>query len=1157
MNRSPIGRVLQHHSATYRSRCGTLLAAVLLTTLVTLSAFGQEASPSPEVLGPNTIVNKIREPGLPHVYKLTIGPGQFAQISVNQQGVDLEVTAETTSSSAITMDSPNGLYGDETVSLFVQEGGTYQIKITSSPLQPRGNYQLRVDGPRAISAPEKIALAAERAYLEAQKLRGSGRSFYQQAIEKYQEAAELWHQAGDPRRQAYALVYVGRIHRLGNQFTPSIKHLDQAVALLQQAGDVSGQAFALNEAGATHRILGNQCNALPVYDTALKLRIDIGDRYGQAQIYNNVGLVYSYIGYYSRSLENHDKASAIWQSLGVRQEEMRSLINSAKARAEMGDVDVARSQYQTVLNFSNAELDKEKSPLAGFARFFKPFALNGLGLVYDTWADTDSALTNYQEALRLFLQNNSQAEAAVVLNNLGLVYAFLGDSAQAIEYFQQALPIHESSDDKRATGITLSNLGYALALRGKHDEAREKLARALSLNTDACDRRFEAYTLQRLGMTYVSSDRLKALEQYEKALEIQQDPSFGDRRGQAITLDKMAEALFLSGQEAKALKTYEAAIEHWKHVGDDQGQALSLFGIGRIERARLNLANARDHVEQAIELVEKLRYTVTERQLQMTYFADKQDFYQLAIDIRMQLYHSKKSHTDLEMALALSEKARARNLLDLLASAGAELSQGVPAELAEKKRHLELQISSLTQNLLRFRGVGAKEDIANVQRTLDAHINEQNRLIGSLKDPAARARQAQPLSSQQIQQLLDDNTLLLQFRLDDNRSHLWAVTRTGITYHPLKPRAEIEKIADQLYQALIEHHEPQRLGETESKALERQRAGAIQYRKSSSELSTLILSGVAPHLGKKRLVIVADGRLQFISFEALPLPKSVAANEASQSSRHLWLLLNNEIVYQPSASALAMVRRTPRPTPSKTVAVLADPVFNEPGNGSLSSSRRQDAGLPADVAKVKLARSLRDIGDEDVPLQRLEYSLKEANAIAAVAPRGSWMKAVGFKANRALATSPLLKQFSIVHFATHGIVNDKNPELSGIVLSMFDERGQPDDGYLTLRDIYNLALPVKLVVVSACQTGIGKPVRGEGLIALTRGFMNAGAQSVVVSLWRVADETTAELMKRFYHHMLGRNKLSPAAALRQAKIEMSQEYHPYYWSGFVLQGDWK
>jgi len=160
------------------------------------------------------------------------------------------------------------------------------------------------------------------------------------------------------------------------------------------------------------------------------------------------------------------------------------------------------------------------------------------------------------------------------------------------------------------------------------------------------------------------------------------------------------------------------------------------------------------------------------------------------------------------------------------------------------------------------------------------------------------------------------------------------------------------------------------------------------------------------------------------------------------------------------------------------------------------------------------------------------------------------MKAVGLEANRALVTSSILKQFDIVHFATHGIVNDKQPELSGIVLS---------EGYLTLRDIYHLDLPIHLIVLSACRTGIGKEVRGEGLIALTRGFMYAGAARVVASLWKVDDSATAALMARFYKEMFTNGK-TPAAALKAAQNYISEQKRwrdPYYWAGFVLQGEWR
>jgi len=437
-------------------------------------------------------------------------------------------------------------------------------------------------------------------------------------------------------------------------------------------------------------------------------------------------------------------------------------------------------------------------------------------------------------------------------------------------------------------------------------------------------------------------------------------------------------------------------------------------------------------------------------------------------------------------------------------------------------------------------------------------MKEQDRLLASFK--RARTRQTQPLSAKAIQQQLDDDMLLLQYALDQKRSHLWAVTGTNITHYYLPGRAEIEKSANELQQALIDN-EPRRSKESDIEALARRRSAPARFQQHAFELSRLILNDVAPQLGNKRLVIVADGSLHYIPFEALPLPAViVTAQHATSNSQHPLLLLNNEIVYQPSASALAMLRTRPVVV-SNRVAVLADPVFNkEDSNGTRGVISRKAKGSSdsVDASKAKLRRSLRDIGDigtGEYTLQRLEFSLKEANAITRVAPRGS-MKAVGFKASRALAMSPLLKQFGYVHFATHGLLNGINPELSGIVLSMVNERGQPEDGYLTLRDIYRLDLPTHLVVVSACETGVGKRVPGEGLIGITRGFMNAGAQSVVVSLWRVDDEATAELMERFYTHMFKR-ALSPAAALRQAKLDMKDQHHPYQWAGFVLQGDWK
>ncbi len=324
----------------------------------------------------------------------------------------------------------------------------------------------------------------------------------------------------------------------------------------------------------------------------------------------------------------------------------------------------------------------------------------------------------------------------------------------------------------------------------------------------------------------------------------------------------------------------------------------------------------------------------------------------------------------------------------------------------------------------------------------------------------------------------------------------------------------------------------------------------------------MALGPVARQLGDKRLLIAGEGALQYIPFAALPSPSEPGRSESQQRELPVPLMVDHEIVSLPSASALAALRRetiarTPAP---KAVALLADPVFE-----------LDDPRLSLEVAKVTAHRerpataevggALRDasIRGDGYALPRLLSSGQEAKAIMSLAPAGAALIATGFDASRAKAMSPELSQYRIVHFATHGLLNDEHPELSGIVLSLVDQNGRPQNGFLRLHDIYNLNLPAELVVLSACDTGLGKDVKGEGLVGLARGFMYAGAARVVASLWKVDDEATAVLMTHFYRLMLEDGK-PPAAALRDAQIAIWKQQRwtaPYYWAAFVLQGEWR
>jgi CHAT domain-containing protein len=267
----------------------------------------------------------------------------------------------------------------------------------------------------------------------------------------------------------------------------------------------------------------------------------------------------------------------------------------------------------------------------------------------------------------------------------------------------------------------------------------------------------------------------------------------------------------------------------------------------------------------------------------------------------------------------------------------------------------------------------------------------------------------------------------------------------------------------------------------------------------------------------------------------------------------------HEIVNAPSASALAVLRRdvAGRPPAPRAVAVLADPVLtsNDPRVPSAAAGGAGGAASD-DRARHELTRSAGESGLS--VFRRLRFTRTEADAIIALAGDTPSLKAVDFEASRATATRPDLGDYRIVHFATHGLLNNLHPELSGLVLSLVGRDGRPQDGFLRLHDVYNLKLGADLVVLSACRTALGSDVRGEGLVGLTRGFWYAGAPRVVASLWDVRDQATAELMRRFYRRLL-RDGLRPAAALRAAQLSMLKEERwssPYYWAGFVVQGEW-
>ena len=430
--------------------------------------------------------------------------------------------------------------------------------------------------------------------------------------------------------------------------------------------------------------------------------------------------------------------------------------------------------------------------------------------------------------------------------------------------------------------------------------------------------------------------------------------------------------------------------------------------------------------------------------------------------------------------------------------------------------------------------------------------------------------------------MLDRDTVLLEFALGETRSWLWAVTPQTLTSVALPPRRDLEAAARSLYAAMTARQPRQ--GEAAADRATRVAGADRHLRARAAAVSRLLLGGVAEQLEGpwrgKRLVIVAAGALEYLPFAALPLPRvgDGPANDHDQAA--VPLIARHEIVEAPSASVLATLRREAvgREPSRLSVAVLADPVFeaDDPRVARVASvasvARTKRAGNDSSATRAMVAsdtaaemsyvasRTVQRLDDVDgrAGLARLPFSRDEARAIGLLAGAGT-LRATDFQASRATVLGSALEDYRIVHFATHGLIDAERPELSGLVLSLVNDRGAPQDGLLRLHDIFNMRLNADLVVLSACQTALGKEIKGEGLVGLTRGFMYAGAPRVVASLWQVSDVATAELMKKFYTGMLQRRQPA-AAALRAAQLELARDPRwasPYFWAGFVLQGDWK
>lgn len=934
------------------------------------------------------------------------------------------------------------------------------VDVVATVQDPEGRLLLRVDSPNDNRGPEEIFLVPEvtgQYILGIKALKGAEEdATYEIRVVALHRATE------EDRTRAQAFVAYWRARLLEKQeaaMEETAAAYREAGRLWGELGDETGEAWSLYRLGdllGSDRARSQEASEALV--RALDLYRRVKDEHQQAMTLGLLGRFAARLEKFEASDRYYDQSLVLWRKLG----------NTVEIAERWNDIAILRVRQR---------------------RFH-------------------DAIDLYSRSIETWKRLGKWDKAAILHTNLGTLYARLGENRLALDQYQQALKMLDVQSDPSQRAVTLNKLGDLLLWTEGPEVALKRLEEALELRRLARSVRGEAVTLNSIAMAQMEADRPReALRAFETVAE-----SFRrmrEARSHAVALNNIGIAYERLELFDRAEERYENALALAREGAYEDVEETALYGLARVARAQGKLDQAEHQMDQVLQIAERARGQVWRPDLRSSIHAERQDQYEFLIDVLAERHRREPERGYDAKAFAVSERARARVLLDLLSAAAARPG---PEDL-RRLEGLSRRINDRHRKVLSGSAIEDAGSQSELTELLSIWQQKKAAVQGPL--PAALAT----LTLQEVQEnLLDPHTLVLEYFLGEDRSFLWAVTSSEARFvTDLPGRERIEAEARQTYGRMVESH---------------LQTGEVAARQAAARLSRMILEPVKDLLDRPRLVVVAHGALQVVPFAALPHP-SFEGSEAHS------LIADHEVVHLPSVSVLAALRSqiAGRRPPEGLLAVVADPVLG-PDDERLRGR-----------AQARSALSWR----------RLPFAGLEAKAILALAGGRKTLAASGFEASRGLVRSGKLNGYSILHFATHGLFNDLHPELSALALSTYDAAGRPVDGLLRAYEVSQLELSADLVVLSACRTALGREVSGEGIVGLTQGFFHTGAPRLVVSLWDVNDRSTSELMRRFYTSLL-HEKLPPGQALRKAQLSLSRDsrwHAPYYWAGFVLQGEWQ
>jgi len=1015
----------------------------------------------PAVLTTGTPLERAIEPGQNHVYRIAVATGQFVHVSADQLGADLVLQLNRPASGKFThVDRVPYYEAFEDVFWIATESGEASVEVRTSKKSKAGAYRLNLELRTPTEADRHNAAGFSAAWIEAQDLRTKQKeSDLRQAAALLESAAGAFRAAGNARWEAYALSERAQILYGFGQYAAARDVLEQTLVLRRELGERFSLSVTLNGLGLMNNALGDNQKAILYYDQVLAMRREAGDRQGEAGVLNNLGGLYKNISEFPKAIEAYQR--------------------SIELRREAGD-------------------------RSGEAR-----AISGLGSVYFSAGDYQAALETYSDSWRLRTVLGNKRDEASTAMVLGNTYYLLGNRREARQYWALAEPIYRETGYAQGLGTLLYGMGVERVSDGDYAGGMKYYGEALALHRKTAMAVPMANLLTGMCQCLVTVGRTaEARAHAEESLEISR------KAGYKVGIGSATECLgridLAAGDVRAARFRFRDALEIFRGTGSRENQVITLVNLASTDQKAGEFATGLKHIEQAMALVESARSSVNDPALRAYYRAARANRVDLHTDLLMTLHGGNPASGFGERAFNVTERWRARSLAEMIQDSRTELRQELTPEERTREDRLLSRIAVIQRDLFREGPPSARLDEA--KRKLAAAETELDLFQANLRrggNHYAEAQYAEVWDAERIREkLLDPRTALIEYALGEKQSYAWAITSSGIVAAVLPPREEIERHVGAYRKLLAEPVSAL----TASQAIRRV---DVEGRK----LYEFLVAPLESQLAKqKRLILVPDGILAYLPFEALPGPGR--------------LIERFSISYAPSASALAALRGRDalRSAPPQSLLAFADP--------TLKNTAAPDSARDRSLAFASLPNARQEV----------------AGIRALFAPAASRVF-MGDDAHEQKVKSETSGQYRYIHFAAHGYFDEEQPLRSGLVLGPGAD--PQNDGFLQAPEIMRLRLNADVVTLSACQTGLGKVLAGEGVLGLTRAFFYAGAQSLVVSLWNVNDAATAELMQRFYTGL--KAGMARDEALRRAKLSLMKTAgpwrHPYFWAPFVFVGD--